>query len=571
VKSESLTVARASGLALALGVGAVGAAFSLQKIRTFDYWWHLRAGQWIAENGAVPQFDPFTFSVPGARWIDIHWLHQLALYGLHSLAGHPAVVFGKAFLVLLMLLFLARAVARTDRPGSTALALLLAVLTLSDRIMPRPELPTFVLLAAELALLQRFRHRPDAWIYALIPLHLVWVNLHGLFAVGIGLLFLALAAEWLEGWLPGRPKPDLSRIRRLLVVALLSLLACLLNPNGLEGLLYPVQQLFMIGPVELRSQVGLSSVELGSLIGHWRSVDPTALFGFLALAAGSGVAMLLNLRRLPVFDALVWGCFFLLALLAMRNVALFGVAAAPLLARHLGTFMDRHPPRRSVSMTSRALLASALLLLAGLVGSGWWALATASARAPGLGVMGTLYPIGAADWIARESPRGPIYHHMGDGGHLIWRLHPDYPVLIDGRLEVFGSQLRELTGTSPEAFQHLDERFHFGIALLGYNHFDLGRLLPWLIEQEEWRLTYLDEVSALFVRRTPAMAHLREVDIEADDLFPPIEGPRSVEQLMRLQGRARFYHAAGRSFDARRIVQDLTHRYPAFVRAGGAR
>src|SRR5262245_52944908 len=47
----------------------LAAALTLQDIRSTDYWWHLRAGQLIAETGAVPRHDPFTYTAPGARWI----------------------------------------------------------------------------------------------------------------------------------------------------------------------------------------------------------------------------------------------------------------------------------------------------------------------------------------------------------------------------------------------------------------------------------------------------------------------------------------------------------------------
>ena len=59
---------------------AFGASLALQKIRTFDYWWHLRTGRLIAESGAVPKVDSYTYTVAGAPWVDIHWLHQLGLH-----------------------------------------------------------------------------------------------------------------------------------------------------------------------------------------------------------------------------------------------------------------------------------------------------------------------------------------------------------------------------------------------------------------------------------------------------------------------------------------------------------
>jgi hypothetical protein len=58
---------------------------------------------------------------------------------------------------------------------------------------------------------------------------------------------------------------------------------------------------------------------------------------------------------------------------------------------------------------------------------------------------------GAVDWIESEQPPGPIAHHMWYGGYLNWRLYPDYEVMVDGRLEIYGSELFQslrITGSS---------------------------------------------------------------------------------------------------------------------------
>ena len=41
----------------------LAAALTLKDIGSLDYWWHLRAGQLIAETGAVPSHDSFTYTV----------------------------------------------------------------------------------------------------------------------------------------------------------------------------------------------------------------------------------------------------------------------------------------------------------------------------------------------------------------------------------------------------------------------------------------------------------------------------------------------------------------------------
>ena len=62
---------RAETILLFVSLFALGTAFAFQRIRSLDYWWHLRTGALIAESGAVPTADPYTYTVPGAPWIDI--------------------------------------------------------------------------------------------------------------------------------------------------------------------------------------------------------------------------------------------------------------------------------------------------------------------------------------------------------------------------------------------------------------------------------------------------------------------------------------------------------------------
>jgi hypothetical protein len=186
--------------------------------------------------------------------------------------------------------------------------------------------------------------------------------------------------------------------------------------------------------------------------------------------------------------------------------------------------------------------------------------------------MDPLYPIGAAEWIARERPRGPIFHHQADGSYLIWRLYPDYPVLVDGRLEVFGREaLLELTGPSVEDFRRLDRRYRFGLALLAHGLFDYSALMRELHADPAWRLVYVDETSVLFAR-VPFGAEPRwpALDPGAEDLFPPLPERRSVEDALRRVGRARFYQVLGPPQRAAASRIDLGLRYPELLDGPGA-
>jgi len=43
-----------------------------------DFFWHITAGQWIAQHGQVPNTDPFSFTWAGKPWVPIEWLPALS-------------------------------------------------------------------------------------------------------------------------------------------------------------------------------------------------------------------------------------------------------------------------------------------------------------------------------------------------------------------------------------------------------------------------------------------------------------------------------------------------------------
>ncbi len=528
-------------------LAGLATAFSLQTIRSFDYWWHLRTGALIAETGSVPRFDPYTYTVPGARWIDIHWLHQLGLHGLFQLGGHGAVVWGKAVLMLGLVALLASIGTRRERPYLTCAFLGLMLLITCDRIMPRPELPTFLCLAAILALLDRFQRRGDAWVYGIVGVQLIWVNLHGLFALGIAVCGIYLAAEVLRPILYPDQSLRRDRIQRLAAVVALSVLASFANPNFIEGALYPLQQLGMIGPVDERGTFGSIVAELIPPVGGEQPLNSVAL-GFVAvLALASFLGMALNWRRLQGSDVLMWVAFLYLALGAKRNLALFALVAAPIAVRNWNEILDRRPlPPR---LRTAAAAATGLFLFATTldVARGEFFSRIGAHRQFGFGVMEVFFPTQQAEWIAEQRPPGPIAHHMADGGYLIWRLWPDYKVMTDGRLEVYGSEkFIELQGGVPERFRMLDKEYHFGVVLVHYSLIASDAILRWLYFNSNWVLVQVDEVAALFVRANDDR-NWEPVDVDAPDLFRPLEQASDGEFVIRAMGRASFYNALGRN------------------------
>ena len=247
----------------------------------------------------------------------------------------------------------------------------------------------------------------------------------------------------------------------------------------------------------------------------------------------------MNWRRVREADLLLWIAFFYLAMGAVRNVALFGVVAAPILVRNLNEALDARPLRVRAHAWATAAATGFALLIAGDVALGRFNDRIGPYRTQGLGVIEGLNPIGAADWILRARPPGPLAHGMGDGGYLIWRLWPEYHLMSDGRLEVFGPEtLPGLSFHDPKSFSALDSRYHFGTVLL-HHRLGVTALPGWLNARRAWRLAYLDDVTVAFVRADGEGARVPELDLDAPGLFPALDDVPDPLARERFRARTR--------------------------------
>src|SRR6185295_6319517 len=158
-------------------------ALQIHRLDDADTWWHLASGRLIAQTHEIAKGDPFSFTAPGAPWVNRQWLFDLSLYGLWQLGGPSGPIFGAgaAFLAGFACLYV---VARRRMPAWAAAALTaLAAVVAAERFTVRPEAVSLCLLGVYLLLLDR----PLTWARAaaLIGLQILWANMHALSVLGL--------------------------------------------------------------------------------------------------------------------------------------------------------------------------------------------------------------------------------------------------------------------------------------------------------------------------------------------------------------------------------------------------
>ena len=154
-----------------------------------DTGWHIRAGDWMLANGAVPRTDLFSYTRAGAPWFAWEWGWDVVFAWLHRHGGLAAVV-AASLLVIAAVSALVYRLARR-RAGSAVLALPLAIAAtaaMSFHWLARPHLFTLLFAAVFLLVLERAAEGRVRLLWVLAPLTALWTNLHGGFFVGIVLV-----------------------------------------------------------------------------------------------------------------------------------------------------------------------------------------------------------------------------------------------------------------------------------------------------------------------------------------------------------------------------------------------
>ena len=476
---------------------------NIRPIAAYDFWHHLKAGQLVWETGAVAQTEPFLIPAKGMPWIQYEWLAQLLFYVIFVKIGVNALIILKAFTLAVSFVILALACRqRTDSFAIPIFVSALAALCLSGRSFVRPEFIGYLLLAFFIFFLERARRGNWLWLIPTAPLVALWANVHGSYIIGIVLLLITAAGESLR--LASRrhkvqtePVVKSKRyIRWLWAFVIICSLAACINPYGVR--------IFEV-PFKLFGSTALSQVVV-----EWRPftfaefLHPQQIGVWILLGA-----TLVTIARIRLTDFFILAVFFYLALKSSRNVMLFLFVCAPIFSSHLDYLKETLARiKRIPSAIERPLVGWTALVLF-LVLMVWYGQGIPDMWRFGLGIDESTIPRKGADFLQRHNIKGRIFNTHELGNYLLWRLHPDNEVFVDGRIDVYGEEVLKLATAiryAQEGWE--DELDEYGITIVlidtktGPRPQKMwGRLGKELFKDENWALVYFDRICLIFLRR----------------------------------------------------------------------
>lgn len=199
-----------------------------------DLWGHTLYGLRAWNQGVlVEPTDPFSYTAPGAIWINHEWLTELQLAWVYTAFGNVGLWMWRNLWVLIVFLCAAAELRRqhANLAACTVLLLYGAECLSQFVVFARPQVPTIALFTLFLTILKRHADgaaRREIWL--LPPLMALWVNLHGGFLAGLGVVgvytLLDIATRVRSGF-----KWDMQNLS-LPLVGLLTGLATFVNPYG---------------------------------------------------------------------------------------------------------------------------------------------------------------------------------------------------------------------------------------------------------------------------------------------------------------------------------------------------
>jgi len=469
-----------------LGAVLVGAVATIA--RTFfvdpDVWWHIKQGVVILATHHVPTKDIYSLTLAGRPWTAYEWFGDVLLATMYRLGGMRGLealllVLGSAILIALYMLATIRS--GNSKAAFVATATLFVLAAVSFNL--RPQMLGYLFLILTLIVLVRFRQGKRRAVWALPILMLAWVNAHGSWIIGLGVVGVYLVSGLFEfqiGDIEAHRWSPSDRLR-LAIVFVLCACATLITPYGTGLAKYPFEVAFSL-------PLGVANVV------EWQPMPFNLVAGKMFLAFLLGIIVLQVVYRFAwrLEELALFLFATIMACLHSRFLVIFVPVFAPILATILARWVPRYEGAKDRYLLNATLMAALLAIII------WYFPSQADLQQNA----GKTYPIAAVEYLNHHSVPGPMYNTYGFGGYLIWSRGPEHKVFMDGRSELYEragvlADYLEIADIKPGALSIL-QKYGFQSCLIKHDE----ALATVLAALPDWQKVYEDETSILFVRRS---------------------------------------------------------------------
>ncbi len=454
-------------------------------VADYDLWGYLSFGRVFVELGYFPFQDIFSYTPTKSVWVYHEWLTGILFYFIYKYSGSPGLQFLRYMIVLITLFLMYRtAVRRGATPVWSLTALIPAALLISFGYVPvRAQIFTYLFFILTLYHLESARKTQEwlrlAW---LIPVQILWCNLHGGFLAGLALPFLYGFGEGIAG----------RKARPYFIFGAAAAFATLINPYGAG-----YWQFILYSATMPRWNIN-EWASLYRAINDNIYVVPSCIFISLGLIT---LFLYVFRKKRDYVEWLVVAMILYVGMKHIRHTVFFGLVFGSylplLLSDYWQTFQKRRLTNNAWSWFPVGVLTTVLIIVY-LIGNPLFACRVLPAF--GLATPSPEFPAGAYKWIKENHFSGNILPNFEWGEFFIWYFSPSCRVAMDGRYETVYPE-----ETTREYFDFLAGKEEGRIFLKKYPH-DLAVIKPdsggnFLMQTEKnWKEVYSDRGCIVYLR-----------------------------------------------------------------------
>jgi len=441
-----------------------------------DTYWHIKVGEWIVANHKVPTTGIFSYTASDFPWVSHEWLSAVLIYAVFYIAGWPGLVFLATVSITIAMLLLLDFLLKRISVNISIIFLLFAFFLLTIHIMPRPHiiaLPIMVFWTSQLINASETQTSPPLSLALLMTL---WVNMHGSFILGIAfILFFAT-----ESIFSAKTRPvKINLLKGWLVFLLLSSIATLVTPHGINGLLLPLQLTNQSYILDVISEWASPNFHQLQPIEFW-------LLAFIALSLYKGI-------KLPVFRIIFISGLIHLSLKYTRHASDLLSFLSPLILAEPFSKQLNSPSNFSVTQLYPKKLTHWLALGLYVTVLSFYISTRTVEFEKNIQIGKVLTSL-----QKERDTLGNVLNSYALGVNLI---HYDYKVFIDPRAELYGASFIEKYLTAiylnkgSQQLQDMIEKYH-----ISWTFFETeGAINTYLETRSDWKKIYSDRYITVYL------------------------------------------------------------------------
>jgi hypothetical protein len=293
----------------------------------------------------------------------------------------------------------------------------------------RAQLFTLFLLVLLFFLIEEDRRGNKFALYGLLPVFVLWINLHAGFIAGLGLFAIYVAERFSSDlWKKKNFWETFKNARRNLFLFLTCCIALIINPYGLEYFPYLWRAI---------------TLDRTSFIVEWRPVWEVST-GYFAVYLFALIFILYSLihkrfKNLPGLPIVVATAY--VALFHYRHLSLFALTWLCYVPAYLNdtplSDLIEKTIKNNHKKVSIIFLAFGILGLSYSFNNYFWELRIPTSpeeRKEGFPI--PIYPAGAVDYLKENNFAGNLMVPFAAGAFISWKLYPYVKVSMDSRFEV---------------------------------------------------------------------------------------------------------------------------------------